>query len=97
MPSIIDVKKTPTWGNRGFRPDFQPAKIATQLARAVTSTWQFRILGAKDNSSPDMAGFANSVMVRYLDYNDIGVGGHPSDSIPGVLAMADYLGSDGQA
>ena len=44
-----------------------------------------------------MAGFANSVMVRYLDYNDIGVGGHPSDSIPGALAMADYLGSDGQA
>ena len=54
-------------------------------------------MGAKDNSSPDMAGFANSVMVRYLDYNDIGVGGHPSESIPGALAMADYLGSDGQA
>ena len=74
-----------------------PAKIATQLARTVTSTWQFRILGAKGNSSPDMAGFANSVMARYLDYNDIGAGRHPSDSIPGALAMADYLGSDGQA
>ena len=49
---------------------------------------------ARDNtvkySGPAMAGFANSVMVRYLDYNDIGVGGHPSDSIPGALAMADY-------
>ena len=52
-----------------------PAKIATQLARTVTSTWQFRILGAKDNSSPDMAGFANSVMARYLDYNDSGKAG----------------------
>ncbi len=47
-----------------------PAKIATQLARTVTGTWQFRILGAKDNNSPDMAGFANSAIVRYLDYND---------------------------
>ena len=37
------------------------------------------------------ASFANSVMVRYLDYNDIGVGGHSSGSIPGALTMADYL------
>ena len=36
-------------------------------------------------------------MVQYLDYDDIGVGGHPSDSIPGALALADDLGSDGQA
>ena len=74
----------------------EPAKIAIQLARTVTSTLPSRILGTKDYSSPDMAGFANSVMVRYLDYNDIAVGGHPSDSIPGALAMADHLGSDGR-
>ncbi len=55
--------------------DAYPAKIAAQLARTVTSTWQFRKLGAKDNSSPDMAGLANSVMVRYLDYNDSGMAG----------------------
>jgi 2-methylcitrate dehydratase len=75
----------------------EPAKIATQLARTVTSTLPSRIIGTKDCSSPDMAGFANSVMVRYLDYNDMSVGGHPSDSIPGALAMADYLGSDGRS
>lgn len=75
----------------------EPAKIATQLARTVTSTLPSRIMGTKDCSSPDMAGFANSVMVRYLDYNDMSVGGHPSDSIPGALAMADYLGSDGRS
>ena len=74
----------------------EPAMIATQLARTVTSTLPSRIWGTKDYSSPDMAGFANSVMVRYLDYNDMSVGGHPSDSIPGALAMADYLGSDGR-
>ena len=42
----------------------EPARIATQLARTVTSTLPSRILGTKDHSSPDMAGFANSVMVR---------------------------------
>jgi 2-methylcitrate dehydratase len=37
------------------------------------------------------------VMVRYLDYNDMSVGGHPSDSIPGPLAVAYPRGSDGRA
>ena len=46
-----------------------------------------------------MAGFANGVMVRYLDCNDAYFspgGGHPSDMIPAVLAMADPVGCDGQ-
>src|SRR5262245_46501480 len=58
-----------------------------------------RILGTRDNSAPDMAGFANGVMVRYLDYNDSYFspgGGHPSDMIPAVLALADPLGRDGR-
>jgi 2-methylcitrate dehydratase len=39
------------------------------------------------------------VMVRYLDCNDSYFspgGGHPSDMIPAILAMADPLGCDGQ-
>jgi 2-methylcitrate dehydratase len=60
----------------------EPARMTTKLARTVTSTLPSRILGTEHSSSPDMAGFANSVMVRYLDYNDIGVGGHPSGVSP---------------
>ncbi len=75
----------------------EPAKMVTKLARTVTSTLPSRILCTEYFSSPDMAGFANSVMIRYLDYNDIAVGGHPSDSIPGTLAMADYLRRDGRS
>jgi len=75
----------------------EPAEMVTNLAKTVTSTLPSRILGTKYSSSPDMAGFANSVMIRYLDYNDIAVGGHPSDSIPAALAMADYLKSDGRS
>jgi 2-methylcitrate dehydratase len=47
-----------------------------------------------------MAGFANGVMVRYLDCNDSYFspgGGHPSDMIPAVLALADPLGRDGRS
>src|SRR2546427_8068249 len=77
----------------------EPAKIARQLASTVKSDGEngSRILGTRECSSPEMAGFANAVMVRYLDYNDMSVGGHPSDSIPGPLAVAYPRGNDGQA
>jgi len=77
----------------------EPAKIARQLASTVKSDGEHgsRILGTRECSSPELAGFANAVMVRYLDYNDMSVGGHPSDSIPGPLAVAYPRGSDGRA
>jgi 2-methylcitrate dehydratase len=75
-----------------------PSVIARRLASRVSSTTPARILGTKETSAPDMAGFANGVMVRYLDYNDSYFspgGGHPSDMIPAILAVADPLGCDG--
>ena len=78
----------------------EPAKIARGLAAEVTSAAPARILGSRAHSSPDMAGFANGVMVRYLDCNDSYFspgGGHPSDMIPAVLAVADPLLADGPA
>jgi 2-methylcitrate dehydratase len=77
----------------------EPSIIARRLASRVTSSMPSRILGTKDDSAPDMAGFANGVMVRYLDCNDSYFspgGGHPSDMIPAILAVADPLGRDGQ-
>ena len=77
----------------------EPAAIARRLASRVTSTTPSRILGTKDDTAPDLAGFANGVMVRYLDCNDSYFspgGGHPSDMIPAILAVADPLGADGQ-
>jgi 2-methylcitrate dehydratase len=81
----------------GFRAE--PSVIARRLATRVSSTTPARILGTSHSSAPDLAGFANGVMVRYLDYNDSYFspgGGHPSDMIPAVLALADPLGSDGR-
>ena len=77
----------------------EPAKIARGMASTVTSTTPARVLGTTEYTSPDMAGFANGVMVRYLDCNDSYFspgGGHPSDMIPAVLAVADPMVADGR-
>ncbi|WP_179130855.1 MmgE/PrpD family protein [Candidatus Entotheonella palauensis] len=77
----------------------EPARIARHLAQTVTCTTPSRLLGTAQSSSPDMAGFANGVALRYLDYNDSYFspgGGHPSDMIPAVLALADPLQCDGR-
>ncbi|MDA1127846.1 MAG: MmgE/PrpD family protein [Chloroflexi bacterium] len=77
----------------------EPAKIARRIASSVTSATPSRVLGTTEYTSPDMAGFANGVMVRYLDCNDSYFspgGGHPSDMIPAVLAMADPMIADGR-
>ena len=77
-----------------------PACIARHLAQTVTCTTPSRLLGTAQSSSPDLAGFANGVALRYLDYNDSYFspgGGHPSDMIPAVLALADPEGCDGRA
>ena len=77
----------------------EPAKVARKLAGDISSGTPSRILGTNDYSSLDMAGFANGVMVRYLDCNDSYFspgGGHPSDMIPAALSVADSVGADGK-
>ena len=76
----------------------QPAQIARDMALTVSSTTPSRILGTESYSSPDMAAFANGVMLRYLDCNDSYFspgGGHPSDMIPAALALAGPMACDG--
>src|SRR5262245_5139835 len=70
----------------------EPSVMARRLASRVTCDLPSRIVGTKDATAPDLAGFANGIMVRYLDCNDSYFspgGGHPSDMIPAILAMAD--------
>ena len=78
--------------------DSEPARIARKLAGQMSHSQPARIIGSGQVSSPDMATFANTVMVRYLDCNDnffSVAGGHPSDMIPAALAVADSLHSSG--
>jgi len=76
----------------------EPARIATNLARAARLDTGATVFGSSIRTSPDIAAFANTIMVRTYDWND-GMqspgGGHPSDMIPGVLALAEVEGSSG--
>lgn len=77
----------------------EPAKIARSLAGSVSGNPRARALGTGGHSSLDMAAFANGCMIRYLDCNDSYFspgGGHPSDMIAAVLAVADAYGRDGR-
>jgi 2-methylcitrate dehydratase len=55
-----------------------------------------RILGSAPRTAADWAAFVNTAMIRYLDFNDVVHGGHPSDSLGAVLALADAAESDGK-
>ena len=76
-----------------------PPKIARSYALEVVSTPGSTILGTRHQSAPDLAAFANGVMTRYLDFNDMSGSartGHPSDNIVAVLSAAEYAGADMQ-
>src|SRR6266404_7802619 len=76
-----------------------PAKIARAAAAELTSAIPSTVLISGSRTSPDLAAFANGVMIRYLDFNDgyISLGnGHPSDTIAALLATAEVAGRNGR-
>jgi len=80
--------------------DSEPAAIARRMAARGQGHPAARILGTRDTAIADLAAFANTVLVRYLDCNDTYAArgtGHPSDTIPAVLAVAEGQGADGRA
>jgi 2-methylcitrate dehydratase len=80
--------------------DSEPAAIARRMASRVQGNPPARILGTAQKTSTELAAFANTVLVRYLDCNDAYAArgtGHPSDMIPGVLAVADAHRANGRA
>ena len=77
----------------------EPSKIARDMAGIVASAQPCTIIGSGLTSSPDLATFANGVMIRYLDYNDgytSQESGHPSDSIAAVLSATEMAGLGGR-
>src|SRR6187399_1506642 len=59
-----------------------PAEIARRIAGKNSGEPPARIFGTSQRTSMEMATFANTVMVRYLDFNDTYISkgsGHPSD------------------
>jgi 2-methylcitrate dehydratase len=78
----------------------EPAVIARTVAARSRGNPSARILGTQQRTTPELAAFANGVMMRYLDFNDAYAAkstGHPSDVFAGVLATADASRSDGRS
>ena len=69
-----------------------PSRIAMKIASGVTAVNSATVLCSGIRTSPDLAVFANGVMIRYLDFNDgyISLGsGHPSDTLAALLTCAE--------
>jgi 2-methylcitrate dehydratase len=79
----------------------QPTRIAIKLASDVSSMQGATVLFSGIRTSPDLAVFANGVMIRYLDFNDAFVSlthgaGHPSDTIAALLTAAELNARSGR-
>ena len=78
-----------------------PSQIAINLASDVNAKRGATVLCNGIKTSPDLAAFANGVMIRYLDFNDAFVSlthgaGHPSDTIAALLAAAELRERSGR-
>jgi 2-methylcitrate dehydratase len=81
----------------GFGSD--AGQVAVQAARGVRSDPSATVFGAGFRTSPELASFANTTMVRAYDWNDGMLakgGGHPSDMIPAVLAAGQTVHAGGE-
>ncbi|OGA77310.1 MAG: hypothetical protein A3G81_09350 [Betaproteobacteria bacterium RIFCSPLOWO2_12_FULL_65_14] len=78
--------------------DSEPATIARRGAARVTSCTPCRVFGDGHASSPESAAFANTVALRYLDFNDTYIsksGLHPSDVVPALIAVGEGCRASG--
>jgi 2-methylcitrate dehydratase len=77
--------------------DCDAAEIGRSLAGpAARPELAGRILTSKRTAAADDAAFVNTCMIRKLDLNDIIQGGHPSDMLGALLAVAPQIGASGE-
>ncbi|MEY4598186.1 MAG: hypothetical protein RLZZ445_983, partial [Pseudomonadota bacterium] len=76
----------------------------SMMSRAVAARYRSddraRVWGSDIITTPELAAFANGVMTRSLDVSDTYLGksrGHPSDMIPGLVAVAEMEHADAKA
>ena len=78
----------------------EPSTMARALAATISSQQPATVLGSGQQTSLELATFANGVMMRYLDFNDgytSKESGHPSDAIAAVLSPAEVAHGDGRS
>lgn len=77
-----------------------PGIIARGIGRRVESTYCATLLGTDRKTTPELATFANGVLIRYLDYNDTYLSrepAHPSDNISAAISVAEAENTGGEA
>ena len=78
----------------------EPVSVMSRAIAARTrSDLAARVWGSDIVTTPELAAFANGVMVRSLDVSDTYLGrsrGHPSDMTPGLVALAEVMHADGR-
>ena len=78
----------------------QPAKVARGIGQKSQISQGATLFGTSVQTTPDLAAFANGILVRYLDFNDTYLSkepAHPSDNISSALAVAEAKKADGKA
>jgi 2-methylcitrate dehydratase len=63
--------------------------ICEEVVKELGGTPEATVIGSGLRTSASNANLVNSFLVRFLDTNDIGGGGHNSDSIPAILAVSE--------
>lgn len=81
--------------------DDRPCKVARRLASRVPDPDGATVIGTRIRTAPDMAAFANAIASRCVEMNDTyhgprSHGGHPSDVIMPVFAVAEHSQSSGK-
>ncbi len=77
----------------------EPAKVARGIGQKAQIFQGATLFGTSVKTTPDLAAFANGILVRYLDYNDTYLSkepAHPSDNISAALAVAEAEKADGK-
>ncbi|HAA91014.1 MAG: hypothetical protein CMM48_14005 [Rhodospirillaceae bacterium] len=72
---------------------------ARKIANPVSDGRRARLFGSLESVSLEHATLINGAMVRYLDMSDAYLmmsTAHPSDNIPGILAVGEAIGASGK-
>lgn len=73
----------------------EAGKAARRLCPQINSPFSARVIGSLQQTTPEMAAFANATMVRDLDHSDV-YNGHPSNTICAPLAIAEAVRASGK-
>lgn len=71
--------------------DARPVQALREAAVERALPGGCAVWGTASRSTPELAALANATAIRFLDYSDYTVGGHPSDNIAAVVAACEWV------